>query len=234
MWSLNPFFNIRNNYNIRTGNPDLLPEFSDSFELTAIYDLNKFSFNIGVYHRYTTDVIERITRFENNISITRPENLGTNRTTGAEFNVKYNPTDWLTFNGDINYNYFKREGDNESTSFDFEGNQWSSRLNAKLKLPAQIDFEITGNYRSEVRNVQSTLSENYYMDLGLRKKLMKGRTILNLSIRDVFASRNMESETNQPEFYLYNYRQRGRFITIGVSFGFGKGEAMEFSGQKRF
>jgi outer membrane receptor protein involved in Fe transport len=234
MRDLNPFFNIRNNFNIRTGNPDLLPEFTDSFELTAIYELNKISFNIGVFHRYTTDVIERITRFENNISITRPENLGTNRTTGAEFNAKYSPADWLTFNADVNYNYFKREGDNESTSFDFDANQWTSRLNAKLKLPAQIDFEITGNYRSEVRNVQSILSDNYFMDLGLRKKLMKGRTILNLSVRDVFASRNMESETNQPGFYLYNYRERGRFITLGVSFGFGKGEAMEFSGQKRF
>lgn len=234
MRDLNPFWNIRNNFNIRTGNPDLLPEFTDSFEVTAIYDLNKISFNVGVYHRYTTDVIERITRFENNISITRPENLGTNRTTGAEFNAKYSPADWLTFNADVNYNYFQREGDNESTTFDFDANQWTSRLNAKLKLPAQIDFEITGNYRSEVRNVQSTLSDNYYMDLGLRKKLMKGRTILNLSIRDVFASRNMESETNQPEFYLYNYRERGRFITLGVSFGFGKGDAMEFSGQKRF
>ena len=103
-----------------------------------------------------------------------------------------------------------------------------------MKLPAQIDFEITGNYRSEVRNVQSIMSDNYFMDLGLRKKLMKGRTILNLSVRDVFASRNRESETNQPGFYLYNYHERGRFITVGVSFGFGKGEAMEFSGQKRF
>lgn len=233
MWDLNPFFNIRNNFNIRTGNPDLLPEFTDAFEITAIYDLDKISFNVGVYHRYTTDVVERITRFENNISITRPENLGTNRTTGTEFNAKYSPTNWLTFNGDFNYNYFKREGSNESQSFDFDGFQWTSRLITKLKLPGQFDIEITGNYQSEVQNVQSTYSDNYYMDLGLRKKLMKGRTILNLSVRDVFASRISESETNQPDFYLYNYRVRGRFVTLGVSYGFGKGDAMEFSGQKR-
>ncbi len=63
---------------------------------------------------------------------------------------------------------------------------------------------------------------------------MKGRTILNLSVRDMFASRISETETVQPSFYLYDYRQRGRFVTFGISFGFGKGEAMEFSGQKRF
>ena len=33
LWSLNPFFNVRNNFSIYTGNPDLLPEFTDSYEI---------------------------------------------------------------------------------------------------------------------------------------------------------------------------------------------------------
>ena len=68
MWDLNPFFNIRNNFSIRQGNPDLLPEFTDSYELTSIYILGKTSLNFGVYHRYTTDVIERVSIFENNVN----------------------------------------------------------------------------------------------------------------------------------------------------------------------
>jgi len=72
-----------------------------------------------------------------------------------------------------------------------------------------------------------------FVDLGVRKKLVKGRIILNLSVRDVFASRIDETTTTQPDFYLYNSRQRGRFINFGVSYGFGKGEAMQFSGQRR-
>ncbi len=63
---------------------------------------------------------------------------------------------------------------------------------------------------------------------------MKGKMILNLSVRDIFASRIRERVTDQPDFYLYDYFNRGRFVTAGISYGFGKGEAMEFSGQKRF
>ncbi len=59
LWDLNPFFNIRNNFNIRVGNPDLLPEFTDSYELTSIFNLKKSSINTSIYHRYTTEVIER-------------------------------------------------------------------------------------------------------------------------------------------------------------------------------
>ncbi len=139
----------------------------------------------------------------------------------------------LSFNGDLNINYFNRKGLYEEVSFDFDNNQFTSRLTAKLKLPADFEMELHGNYRSQLQTVQSIISETYFLDFGVRKKLMKGRTILNLSVRDVFATRIRESETNQASFYLYSHRQRGRFITFGISYGFGKGEAMEFSGQRR-
>ena len=234
LWDLNPFFNIRNNFSIRTGNPLLQPEFTDSYEVTGIFDQGPVSLNAAVYHRYTTDVVENVTTFEDNVSLTRPENIGTNRATGLELNVKYSPAEWWSLNGDANYQYFSREGSFETTSFDFSANQWSSRLTSKFKLPADIDLELIGQYQSSVRRFQETTSDYLFADLGLRKKIMNGKTILNLSVRDVFASRIFESETIQPDFYLYNYRLRGRFITVGISYGFGKGEAMEFSGQKRF
>ncbi|WP_421946655.1 TonB-dependent receptor domain-containing protein [Phaeodactylibacter xiamenensis] len=234
LWDLNPFFNIRNNFSVRTGNPNLLPEYTDSYEVSSIYLLGPLSMNFSVYYRYTEAVVERISVFENNVNITMPMNIGTNRTTGLEFNAKYSPKPWLTLNGDFNYNYFNRQGELEATSFDFTGDQWSGKLTTKFKLPAQIDFEVTGQYESRVQTVQSLVSENYFLDLGLRKKLMKGRGVINLSVRDVFATRIRESVVQQPAFYLYSFGQRGRFITLGFSYGFGKGEAMEFSGQKRF
>ena len=64
--------------------------------------------------------------------------------------------------------------------------------------------------------------------------IVNGKAIINLSVRDVFASRVTESESYSPEFSQYSFRQRGRFVTLGISYGFGKGEAMEFSGGKRF
>jgi len=233
LWDLNPFFNIRNNFSIRTGNPNLDPEFTDSYEISSIYIAGKTSMNFSVYHRYTTDVVERISTFENNVNTTSPENIGTNRATGLELNAKYTANKKVSFNGDINFNYFNRLGELEGTSFDFSASRWSTKITAKFKFPADIDFEITGQYRSKYQTVQSIVSENLFADLGIRKKVLKGKGVLNLSIRDIFASRIQESETSQANFYIYNRRLRGRFITLGFSYGFGKGEAMEFSGRRR-
>ena len=230
---LNPFSNIRNNYSISTGNPNLQPEYTDSYEITCIHKIGKASLNWSLYNRYTVEVIERITYFQDNVSISRPENVGRNTTTGIELNGKYSPLNWLSLNGDFNLNYFNRNGDFEMTSFDFKGNRWSTRITSKLKLPAEFDVEISGDYRSKFLTVQGEVADIIFADFGLRKKIFKGKIILNMSVRDVFASRISENTTIQPEFYVFNSRQRGRFVSFGISYGFGKGEAMQFSGQRR-
>ncbi|MBU2951450.1 TonB-dependent receptor family protein [Tamlana agarivorans] len=233
LWDLNPFFNIRNNFNIRQGNPDLQPEFTDSYEITSIFDIGKTSLNFGLFHRYTNEVIERVSTSVDNVIVTRPENIGTNSTVGIEFNTKYTPVRWLSFNVDFNYNRFSRVGSFESTVFDFKGNQWNYKILAKLKLPADIDFEATSNYNSGYQTIQSDVSSISFLDLGLRKKILKGKGVVNMSVRDVFASRYSETVTIQDDFEAYNRSQRGRFITFGFSYGFGKGDAMEYSGGRR-
>lgn len=233
LWDLNPFFNIRNNFNIRTGNPNLQPEFTDSYEVTGIFVVGKLALNTGVYYRNTTDVIERVSLFEDNVTTTTPLNIGSNRTTGLELNAEYDIKKWLSVNGDFNYNYFSREGSLERQVFDFEGNRSTARFTSRFKLPKDLDIELTGNHLSGFPTVQSDVVATTFMDIGVRKGFLKKKAVVNLGIRDVFASRIQESETHQENFFLYNFSQRGRFVTLGFSYGFGKGEAMTYSGNRR-
>lgn len=233
LWDLNPFFNIRNNFNIRAGNPDLQPEFTDSYELTSIYRIGKAFLSSSLYYRFTKDAVERVASFEDNVTITRPENIGTNSIVGFETNGKYSPVKWLTITGDFNFNYFKRKGIFENQNFDFTGNQWSARLGTQIKLPFNFDLELNGNYRSGFETVQGRQSGYPFLDLGLRKKILKGKIVFNLGIRDLFASRIQERFVNQDMFESYNFGLRGRFFTFGMSYGFGKGEAFSYSGRTR-
>lgn len=233
LWDLNPFFNIRNNFSVRTGNPNLGPEFTDSYELGTILIREKYSVNAGIFYRYTTETVERITTLRDNINITQPFNLGTNHSTGVEFNGKYTASKWITLTGDFNYNVFRREGSFESRPFNFSADQWSGKLTSKFKFPLDTEFEITGHYQSRQQTVQGIITQNLFADMGLRKKFLKGKAVVNISVRDIFASRIREFTADLPDFFTYNWSQRGRFITFGLSYGFGKGEAMEYSGGRR-
>lgn len=233
LWDLNPFFNIRNNFNIRQGNPDLLPEYSDSYEITGILLFEKLSFNSSLYYLYTTDQIERVTFSEDNRNITKPINIGTQDKVGVELNGKYKAVEWLSVNWDFNWGYFNRNGDFEGQSFDFADDQWTTEVTAKFKLANGIDFEVTGNYQSGFETIQGTQSGFSFANMGLRKKFLKGKIVANFAVRDIFNSRIRENFTRQTDFTAYDFSQRGTFYTLGVSYGFGKGEAMTYSGRRR-
>ncbi len=233
LWDLNPFFNVSNNFNVRVGNPKLGPEFTDSYEFTGIVIFDKLSLNAGIYYRYTTDVRERITTKVDDVNITTPINLGTTGATGLELNAKYTPIKWLQFSTDLNYNTFDRKATLNGVNYDFTADQLTGRLVTKLELPADVDLEFSGNGESAVQTIQGEQQGFAWMDVGLRKKILKGRVIVSTGVRDVFASRRFIREVSEPEFYNYRESFRGRFFTFGVSYGFGKGEAMEFVGRRR-
>ncbi len=233
LWDLNPFFNISNNFNVRAGNPNLQSEYTDSYELTSIYRIGKASFSSSLYYQYTTDVIERVSTIENNTVFTRPYNVGTNSKVGFETNGKYIPTKWLTVNADFNFNFFDRKGEFENQNFNFSGSQWSLNLTPKFKLPYDIDLELTGRYQSGYETVQGEVSDYATLDFGIRKKVLKGKIMFNLSVRDVFESRIREVFVSQDTFENYSFDQRQRQISFGISYGFGKGEAMNYTGRRR-
>ncbi len=233
LWDLNPFFNIRNNFNIRVGNPNLLPEFTDSYEVGAIFIYDDISFNTNVYYRFTDAKIERVSTFDNGVTFWTPQNIGTSKATGIEANFKYTPNKKMVINGDANYNIFQREGQFSDQSFDFTANQWFGKLTSKYKVSKAFDFEVTGNYESAVQTIQGTRADALFADLGMKYKLLNGKTVFSFSVRDIFASRVRQSTVEQNDFFTFSRRLRGRFMTLGFSYGFGKGEAMQYSGRRR-
>lgn len=233
LWDLNPFFNIQNNYNIRTGNPNLMPEFADSYELTSIFFWDKLSLNFSVYHLYTTDVMESVSYYENGVNISTRANVGTNHKTGIEINGKYAPVKWFSVMGDFNWGSFIRKGEFNGKNFDFQGDQWSSKLTSKFKLSKKVDLEVSPNYQSSYKTVQGKVSGYLFVDAGLRWKVLKEKAVVNFAVRDIFASRIRETIVDQSSFYLYSFSKRGRFITLGFSYNFGKGEVMTYSGGGR-
>lgn len=93
-------------------------------------------------------------------------------------------------------------------------------------------MEVTGDYNSPFRTVQGMVSGFAFLDAGLRKKFWNGKLVTNVSVRDAFASRIRESAQVQPGFYRYDFSRRGRFLTLGLSYSFGKGEAMSYTGRR--
>lgn len=233
LWDLNPFFNIRNSYNYRKGNPDLKAEYSDSYEVSAIFVQGILSMNMSLYQLYTTNTIESVSTIENNISVSGPENLGIKRVNGIEINGKISPTSKIVISGDFNYNTFDRKASWQGRSYDFNGNSWTSELTSKFKLPKDLDVELSWNYQSGFKTVDGETLPSQFLNVGARKKLFKGKGVISFNLRDLFVTRVRERRTIRDNFNVWSRSVYGRFWVLGFSYGFGKGEAMEFSGRRR-
>ncbi len=230
--SLNPFTSFRDNYNLSRGNPDLKPEYTDAFELTAIQIWENLSLNASAFYRYTADVVTSVIEVQDSLTVTHPANIGKSYDTGFELNGKVEPAKWLVFLLDSHFMAYKRKGQYEDQVFDFNSTSWSGRFTTKFKFPNDIDAEILVRHRSRYKDLQITSNSQTYADFGIKKKFMKGRAVLNFSVRDIFASRKSVNISDMPEFYRYNERMRdGRRFILSFSYGFGKGEAMEYSGK---
>lgn len=235
MWDLNPFTSISDNLNRRTGNPELQPEFTDVLELSAIQIWGAATLSASLYHSKTEDVVTRVISVQDSLTITKPHNLGTSNNTGLELNASVDPLKWWSIALDGNWVSFSRTGTLESNDFDFSNTSWSSQMTNKFKFPLDIEAEVRVDYQSKVEGVQGISDDRIYADFGVKKKFMKGRAVVNFSVRDVFKSRKYINISDQDTFYRYNERLRGaQQAVLGFSYGFGKGDAMEFSGHKMF
>lgn len=222
--------------NIRTGNPNIKPSFTNAFEITAIRIFKLGSLNSSVFYHATDDVINNVITIDNGVTTTTPMNVGKAKSLGIELNGKLDLKRWYTTMFDLNYTQSNRTGTYESQSFDFNNDSWSARWTNRLKLPYNFDVECRLNYRSKSKSLQTITKAMTYANLGIRKKILKNRGVLNLSVQDLFnSSKNISYTDPSATFYQYSEHRRDKQrIILGFSYSFGKGEAMEFSGQKMF
>lgn len=196
-WYLNPFSSFSDPRNIRRGNTDLDPEYTDSYELGILNNLKKASIYIGGYYRYTTGVIDRISvagEFAGQPStITTPYNIGVEDAFGIEGNFSIDPTEWFNINGNANFYRAITEGSFEGQVLERDAVTANFRLNTRAKV-GEMNFQVSGNYRAPQNTVQGKRRSMYSIDLGANMDVLKGKGTLNLSVRDLFNTRKYRGD----------------------------------------
>lgn len=247
---LNSFRDISDPTNVSYGNPELQPQYSNSFELNYLKSWTWHMISVSAYLRTTSDMTNRISYLEGDVMYSTWANVADQTNSGVEIVLKdnfFNTLDLTTtvnlYNNHISgwkYNFFTDTGN----MIPLEGKRqdsfaWSIRAMAGVKLPWQLSFQATGNYNSKSLTAQGSRQGGWSVDLGVRKNL--GNWSFALNCRDLFNSRRFKSTTYGPGYSQYSERWRGgRTIRLTVKFSFGnmkgkndrknEGEPMDESG----
>ncbi len=204
-WYLEPFETWTDMFNVRTGNPELDPEYIDAFELGYLKQWEKNQLSLEGYYRVTHGKVERIQKahqYYPGVLVHTYDNVGTDYSLGIEAMYNISVAKWWEMNlmGNV-YDYRIESnygGVEDRTSFN-----WSSRINNSFVLKKNIKLQIDGNYDSPTVTAQGETEENYYMNAALRMDFMDRKFSAVIQARDVLGTSQRVSITEAPSFYNY-------------------------------
>ena len=208
-WYLEPFITWEDMFNVRMGNPDLLPEYIDAFEMGYLKSWDKSQLSVEGYYRIKHNKVERIQSvYEEGILLTTFSNVGTDYSLGAEAMFNTPLFKWWEINlmGDL-YNY-RIDGVINDVPFERTSFNWSSRISNTFKLRKNMQLQLDGNYNSATVTSQGRTEDFYMINAAYRLDMFDRKVSAVLQIRDVFNTGNRISITEDPDFYNYSKRTR--------------------------
>ena len=208
-WEFEPFITWQDAYNVRSGNPDILPEYIDSYELGAQKVIGNSLISIDSYFRMTHNKTDRIQSFySENVTLTRPENIGKDYSIGAELFFNFDPIENWNVNlmGNL-YNY-KIEGAIRGKDFSRNSFNWNFRFNNTIKFTSSTVLQFNAMYNSPSTSSQGKRDGFFMTNIAVKQTLFEKLLTISLNVRDLFGTSNWES-TNE-SFDFYNFRSSER------------------------
>ncbi len=165
-FQLIPYTDYTDSLNLSKGNPNLLPEFTNSLEANWMhtFDRNK-SILFSVYFKNTTGLISRYQAREydsvlmKNVVINTYQNANSSYAYGAELTWRTAVKSWLeltlsgeTYNSHINASNLETTLTNDLVSY-------KSKANITFKLPKNLSIQLSTDYKSKTI-IPSSRGEN--------------------------------------------------------------------------
>jgi len=217
---LSPFFTYTDSRNYFSGNPDLDPEFSNVVEAGHIRYFDKGSISSSVYYRHSNGTIDHIRLVDaQGNSVTKPMNLLSQKSFGAEFISDYSPFKWWKVDFNVNFFHADIDGSNIDKSYNASTYTWFARQTSRFSLPKNLDLQLRMNYEAPQKTVQGSQCSVYYADLSASKEIIKGNGTLNLNVLDAFNTRKFRSTAIGENFYSRSSsRYRRRQVNLTFSY----------------
>ena len=211
-----PFFSYTDPRNFYSGNPDLNPELTDSYEVGYLQKFEKGSLLSSLYYRHTKGPTERITVTDSTGLLRRfPVNLSTMDAYGVEFNLQYEITKWLRTSLSANLYQASTQGSYNGRRLSSETFTASGRGTVMVKLPKAFNLQAAGRYRAPRISTQGKTLAMYTLDLGLSKDVLKGNGTITASAKDVFNSRKRRWIVDTEYLYSESEFQWQRTTILG-------------------
>lgn len=204
---LNPFFSFTNDRSILTGNPDLNPMYTHSFDLEFVHQSDFIVLGSSIYFRNTSDVIDEIFNVnDEGITLTTIENLNIKKSLGGEIFAEKRWNNWLETDASFDYRKVDIDGTQLNPNLQNTFDTWTARVGTKFRFSQKTLLQLRYFYRGANATIQGNIKPLSRFDVAFRKQILNGKGRISFSIYDLFFGYQIKYENVSPQL-----------ISIGVS-----------------
>lgn len=214
------------------GNPDLVPQFTNSYEINYTKKTKIGSITSGVFYRRIQDEITRViyTNPENDTKqILSYSNFENNNAYGVEVSGNLDFKKWWSANISLDAYQKTVKGTIEATKGVFEfvsvdATLFNARISNTFKATKDLRFQLSAMYRGRDLGLQFVREPIWKMDFGTSYNILKGSGTISARFSDIFNTMQFAFNGERP--YRANGHFKGETQTayVGFNYRFGSGK----------
>lgn len=214
------------------GNPDLRPQFTNSYELNYTRKTKIGSITTGIFYRRINNEITRTlveNPNDNSKQILSYANLDGNNAYGFESSANLDFTKWLSSNMSIDaYNKTIR-GVVSGKFLEANVTAFNARMNNTFKASKNLRFQFSAMYQGKDLTLQMLGKPMWKMDLGSSLNVLKGAGTFTVRYSDIFKTMRYRftSEYPKEQYGQFNWESQSIYIGFNYRFGSGKNKAVQ-------
>lgn len=220
---MNPIIDDSDPQNIKFGNIDLKPSFTDQYELSFTMFGKGWSVSPRVGYGASHEIIERVKSVvnDNGDTETTYKNLANSNSLNFNAFANYQVDKTKTVNGGITVSQVSYNSSSNS-SFNRKGTAFKVNAGSTYSFNKNTAMELNLNY---IKNAaaQGSANGSVHTQFGLKTNFLKNKMSARITITDPFSERNITSITEGPNFYQESFSvQKTRNFMAGLSYRFTK------------
>ncbi len=212
------------------GNPNLKPQFTNSFEFNYTRQHNRGSITLGTFYRRVNDNITRILNIdpldEDKIELSYT-NADSNDRYGVEFSSNYKIAKWWRTNASFDLYTQKESGIANGQQLEVTNNALNFRLSNSFTASKNLRFQLFAMYRGGGKSIQFNVDPMWMINTGASLKVLKGKGTINFRVNDIFEGMKFKfsSENPYPQTGQFNWESRTAYLGFMYRFGGGKNKS---------
>ncbi len=215
------------------GNPNLVPQFTNSVEFNYTRKVKGGSITLGSFYRNIGDAINRVTSIDkedasNTKQLLSFANFNNTDAYGLELSANYRVAKWWRVNASTDFYSQKQFGTTDlndpAATKEVKNEVFNARISNSFTLSKKLRLQLFAMYRGANEDIQWKTAPMKMVNLGANYSILKGKGNISFRVNDIFNTMRFKFNSDSPYIQNGRFKWESRTTYLGFNYRFGGGK----------